>query len=104
MAKKDFIGQMGRNLNKNPHTIQTETKTEAPQIEETNKKKVGRPKTKVGDYKAINIELPVELIEEMNKIKKCYGNNLTFYVTRCIKNDLKANGEQYKQMLETLGD
>ena len=68
-----------------------------PAPEKSKKKKVGRPKTKHGTYRTINIAVPEEMMGDI-KIAACqYGNNLTAYINDLIKKDLAANLEKYKK-------
>ena len=95
------------NLKKNPRT--TKTKVEdvtAPSVVEKDppkaKKKTGRPKVKMGEYKTINISVPVETLAKMEVAKVKYGNNLTAYVNAVIKADLDANYERYEELQKLL--
>ena len=75
--------------------------TGTPTIKPT-KKKTGRPKIKEGEYKTINISVPVPVLEKMEVAKLKYGNNLTAYVNAVIKADLAANYEKYLQLQEIM--
>ena len=95
------------NLKKDPHS--TTAKPEeisapaAVQTEEPkSKKKTGRPKVKKGEYKTINISVPVDVLKLMEVAKLKYGNNLTAYVNAVIKADLDANYEKYQQLQELM--
>lgn len=95
------------NLKKDPHsTIAKPEETAAPaavQAEEPKvKKKTGRPKVKEGEYKTINISVPVDVLKLMEVAKLKYGNNLTAYVNAVIKADLDANYEKYQQLQELM--
>ena len=103
MAAKNLIA----NLKKDPRSTTTrpaETTTPAAvQAEEPKaKKKTGRPKVKEGEYKTINIAVPVAVLEQMDVAKLKYGNNLTAYVNAVIKADLDANYEKYLKLQEIL--
>ncbi len=93
------------NLKKDPHstsakpdeTAQVTDHAGAPKA----KKKTGRPKIKEGEYKTINISVPVPLLEKMEVAKLKYGNNLTAYVNAVIKADIDAKFDTYLE-LQTL--
>ncbi len=68
------------------------------------KKKTGRPKTKEGEYKTINISVPVPVLEKMEVAKLKYGNNLTAYVNAVISADLEANYDKYMAIQEMLNN
>lgn len=92
------------NLKKDTRNIAPSTKGDPEEIQTaavrtndlpTTKKKTGRPKTKQGEYKTINISVPVPVLEQMEVAKLKYGNNLTAYVNAIIKADLEANYDNY---------
>ncbi len=68
----------------------------------TQKKKVGRPKTKTEPERTINISVPVSILEKMDVAKVKYGNNLTKYVNAIIKADLDQNYEKYLEIQNIL--
>lgn len=72
--------------------------------EENTKPKVGRPKIKTEETKTINIAVPVSILEKLNMIKKCYGNNLTEYINILIEKDIAVNYEKYEQVLNSLNN
>ena len=74
------------------------TKAEEPK----EKRKVGRPKTKTEDTKTINIAVPVSVLEKLDTVKVCYGNNLTQYINKLIEKDIEANYDNYKQIADSL--
>ena len=74
------------------------TKAEEPK----EKRKVGRPKTKTEDTKTINIAGPVSVLEKLDTVKVCYGNNLTQYINKLIEKDIEANYDNYKQIADSL--
>ena len=78
----------------------TEPPAEASEtpMTKSSKKKTGRPKVKEGEYKTINISVPVPVLEQMEVAKLKYGNNLTAYVNAVIKADLYANYEKYLEL------
>lgn len=90
------------NLKKDPHSTTAkseETSPAAVQTEEPKaKKKTGRPKVKEGEYKTINISVPVDVLKLMEVAKLKYGNNLTAYVNAVIKTDLDENYKKYEQL------
>lgn len=96
------------NLKKDPHSTTSRPQDAvAPAAEKSagvqkTKKKTGRPKVKEGEYKTINISVPVSLLEQMEVAKLKYGNNLTAYVNAVIKADLNANYDKYLQLQEIL--
>ena len=105
---KDFKSKnpldMG-NTPKTPPTLGTQTPLNTPNTPASDnptptqttvdKPKVGRPKVKEGDYKKINIAVPVEVYDQMEVAKLKYGNSLTAYVNAVVRADLEANYEQY---------
>ncbi len=104
-----------QNLKKDPHSTTTAgaAGTAAPanpvaipiQIQKNmqkEKKKIGRPKIKEGEYKTINISVPVSILEQMEVAKLKYGNNLTAYVNAVIKADLTANYDKYVELQKIL--
>lgn len=95
------------NLKKDPHsTTAKPEETAAPAAVQTEepkaKKKTGRPKVKEGEYKTINIAVPVPVLEQMEVAKLKYGSNLTAYVNAVIKADLDANYGKYLELQEIL--
>lgn len=93
-----------------PMEPKAEQKTTAEQKETVNKKadepktkrKVGRPKTKTEDTKTINIAVPVSVLEKLDTVKVCYGNNLTQYINKLIEKDIEANYDNYKHIADSL--
>ena len=81
-----------------PVETNKETKVEEPK----EKRKVGRPKTKIEDTKTINIAVPVSVLEKLDTVKVCYGNNLTQYINKLIENDIEANFDKYKSIADSL--
>lgn len=65
-------------------------------------KKVGRPKTKQGEYKTINIAVPVEFLDKLKDVKEVYQNNLTLYINKLIEKDLEANYDKYLEIVDNL--
>lgn len=103
MAVKSFTA----NLKKDPHsTVTKPEENKAPaavQVEEPKaKKKTGRPKVKEGEYKTINISVPLSIFEKMEVAKLKYGNNLTAYVNAVITTDLDTNYEKYLTLQEIM--
>lgn len=100
------IKNLTANLKKDPHSTTAkseETSPAAVQTEEPKaKKKTGRPKVKEGEYKTINISVPIPILEQMEVAKLKYRNNLTAYVNAVIKADLDANYEKYLKVQEML--
>ncbi len=96
------IKNLTASLKKDPHSTTARpeeitapaVKTEEPKA----KKKTGRPKVKEGEYKTINISVPVPILEQMELAKLKYGNNLTAYVNAVIKADLDANYSKYVEL------
>ena len=80
-----------------------EPKKEPAEVKEPKKKgKVGRPKTKTEETKTINIAVPVSVLEKLDTVKVCYGNNLTQYINKLIERDIEANYENYKHIADSL--
>lgn len=73
-----------------------------PKKEPKNKRKVGRPKTKTEETKTINIAVPVSVLEKLDTVKVCYGNNLTQYINKLIEKDIEANYDNYKHIADSL--
>ena len=101
------VKNLTANLKRDPHnttkpkesTAPAAAHTDAPR--KTNKKTgkpVGRPKVKEGEFKTINISVPVDMLAKMDVAKLKYGNNLTAYVNAVIEADLDANFEKYLQL------
>lgn len=68
----------------------------------TTKKKLGRPKVKVGEYKTINISVPVAMLEQMDTAKLKYSNNLTAYINAVVQADLDKNYDRYLEIKNIL--
>lgn len=102
---KDFKSKLKQDPKK-VTTATESTEAEAPVevIETKPKKKVGRPKTKTEDCKAINIAVPLSVLEKMEVAKVMYRDNLTLYVNRIIEKDLEANYDKYKQFADMQAD
>lgn len=66
------------------------------------KRKVGRPKTKTEETKTINIAVPVSVLQKLDTVKICYGNNLTQYINKLIEKDIEANYDNYKHIADSL--
>lgn len=82
---------------------QTEpAKKEKPQT--TQKRKVGRPKTKdiKNTCKNINVAVPITLLDKWEDIKIVHGSNLTEYITKLIEKDMSANYEHYNDIANSL--
>ena len=73
-----------------------------PKKEPKTKRKVGRPKTKTEETKTINIAVPVSVLEKLDTVKVCYGNNLTQYINKLIEKDIEANYDNYKHIADSL--
>lgn len=105
---------MGGKFNKNPNTrlenneqdsnVKENTPSQNISKEKNTKLKVGRPKIKTEETKTINIAVPVSVLEKLNMIKKCYGNNLTEYINILIEKDIEVNYEKYEQVLNSLNN
>ena len=100
------IKNLTANLKKDPHSTTAKPEETAPAAVQPEtpkaKKKTGRPKVKEGEYKTINISVPVDVLKLMEVAKLKYGNNLTAYVNAVIKADLDANFEKYQQLQELI--
>ena len=68
------------------------------------KKKVGRPLTKLETMKTINIAVPVSLLDKVNIAKLKYQNNLTKYINHLIEQDLEKNFENYQALAELMNE
>lgn len=68
------------------------------------KKKVGRPKTKdvKGTCKNINVAVPIVLLDKWEEVKIVHGSNLTEYITKLIEKDMDSNYEKYKSIADSL--
>lgn len=73
-----------------------------PKKEPKTTRKVGRPKTKTEETKTINIAVPVSVLEKLDTVKVCYGNNLTQYINKLIERDIEANYDNYKHIADSL--
>lgn len=65
-------------------------------------KKVGRPKTKQGEFKTINIAVPIEVLNELKNVKEVYQGNLTLYINKLIEKDLSDNYNKYLEIVDNL--
>ena len=65
-------------------------------------KKVGRPKVKQGEFKTINIAVPVEILNKLKNIKEVYRGNLTLYINKLIEKDLNENYDKYLDVVNNL--
>ena len=85
-----------------PKQTELEQKQEKPQ--NTQKRKVGRPKTKdiKNTCKNINVAVPITLLDKWEDIKIVHGSNLTEYITKLIEKDMNANYEHYKSIADSL--
>ena len=85
-----------------PKQIEPEPKQEKPHS--TQKRKVGRPKTKdiKNTCKNINVAVPITLLDKWEDIKIVHGSNLTEYITKLIEKDMNANYEHYKNIADSL--
>jgi len=79
-----------------------EPKREKPQT--TQKRKVGRPKTKdiKNTCKNINVAVPITLLDKWENIKIVHGSNLTEYITKLIEKDMNTNYEHYRNIADSL--
>jgi hypothetical protein len=85
-----------------PKQIEPEPKQEKPHS--TQKRKVGRPKTKdiKNTCKNINVAVPITLLDKWEDIKIVHGSNLTEYITKLIEKDMSANYEHYSNIVNSL--
>ncbi len=91
------------NLRQDPHsTTPKPDDIVVPATRSEGRKKTGRPKVKHGEYKTINISVPVEMLNQMEVAKLKYGNNLTAYVNAVIRADLEMNYQKYLQLQEIM--
>lgn len=67
-----------------------------------NGKYVGRKKVKTEPTRPINIAIPVSVLEKLDTVKVCYGNNLTQYINKLIEKDIEANYDNYKHIADSL--
>lgn len=65
-------------------------------------KKTGRPKTKQGEYKTLNISVPVKVLEKLGEVKEVYQGNLTLYINKLIERDIEANYDKYIEIVQNL--
>ena len=65
-------------------------------------RKVGRPKTKQGEFKTINIAVPAEILKRLKSIKEVYQGNLTLYINKLIEKDLSENYNKYLEVVDNL--
>lgn len=92
----------------NTHTAVESKQTEPEQNQEkpqtTQKRKVGRPKTKdiKNTCKNINVAVPITLLDKWEDIKIVHGSNLTEYITKLIEKDMNANYEHYKSIADSI--
>ncbi len=99
MATRDFTAKMKRDTHSMTPIPEEKAAPAAVQTEQPKaKKKTGRPKVKEGEYKTINISVPVDILKQMDVAKLKYGNNLTAYVNAVIKADLDVNYSKYEEL------
>lgn len=79
-----------------------EPKTTKKAEEPKEKRRVGRPKTKTEATKTINIAVPVSVLEKLDTVKVCYGNNLTQYINKLIEKDIAENYDKYVMIADNL--
>ncbi len=91
-------------ITKNNETLNNVNEEYNNENQDKVKKRPGRPKTKTEETKTINIAVPVSVLEKMDIAKVCYGNNLTCYINRLIEKDIKANYEEYKNIINSLNN
>lgn len=65
-------------------------------------RKVGRPKTKQGEFKTINIAVPIEILNKLKNVKEIYQGNLTHYINKLIEKDLNENYDKYLEIVDNL--
>lgn len=86
--------------------VSDEEPKKEPEIRKTitEKKKVGRPKTKdvKGTCKNINVAVPIVLLDKWEDVKIVHGSNLTEYITKLIERDMDSNYDNYKQIADSL--
>lgn len=81
----------------------TPTETTIINMMETTKRKPGRPRVKPeGEYKKINIAVPIEVYNQMVIAKFKFSDNMTEYVNAVIQKDLSENMELYEQIQKLL--
>lgn len=83
---------------------QTEPELKQEKTQTTQKRKVGRPKTKdiKNTCKNINVAVPITLLDKWEDIKIVHGSNLTEYITKLIEKDMNVNYEHYKDIADSL--
>lgn len=102
---EDFFGIAGKNEETKKREIIVEEKashvTVTPHSE---KKKVGRPKTRKPNetYYQIHINVSESLKNETQKAAICHKTNISAYITSLIENDLKQNGNDYDMIFNTM--
>lgn len=86
----------------NPIELKSEPEHEKAQVSQ--KRKVGRPKTRdiKNTCKNINVAVPITLLNKWEDIKIVHGSNLTQYITKLIEKDMNANYDQYKNIADSL--
>lgn len=100
--KKSELPKNNNSATVEPKQTELEPKQEKPQT--TQKRKVGRPKTKdiKNTCKNINVAVPITLLDKWEDIKIVHGSNLTEYITKLIEKDMHANYEYYKDIADSL--
>lgn len=91
----------GKNITSSKETMTHNEEAKAA-AEPKPKRKVGRPKIKTEPTKTINIAVPVSVLEKLDTVKVCYGNNLTQYINKLIEKDIEANYDNYKNIADSL--
>lgn len=85
---------------------QTEPEQKQVKQQTTQKRKVGRPKTRDvrNTCRNINVAVPIDLLDKWDEVKLVHGNNLTGYITKLLERDMENNYERYKDILNNLNN
>ena len=64
--------------------------------------KVGRPRIKFGEYKTVNISIPLDLHDQMQVAARCNSMSMTQYINKVIEDDLNENKKRYKKIMKLM--
>lgn len=105
MAKKSKLGLSMNDFIIDAAVAPAEpTEIPNPEINEQEKRKQGRPKTKTEAEHRLGVGIPLSLWEKVEVAKKCYGDNARLYIVKLIERDLAANYEEYVKRQDNLFD
>ena len=100
--KNSPFDKFNNNIEFEQKSEQKENINTKPIESDKEQKKVGRPKTKQGEFKTINVAVPIEILNKLKNIRNVYQGNLTLYVNKLIERDLSENYNKYLEIVNNL--